>query len=76
MTGRNLTNLYEKVDMDMLPTEYLPDDYTGSKVGSAKDIIGEIWITYLKLFWLFLQEIIIYNSLAEVFPANAKNYFL
>ena len=42
MIGRNLTSLYEKVDMDMLPTEYLPDDYTGSKVGSANDVIGKI----------------------------------
>lgn len=40
MVGKNLTNLYEKVDMDMLPTEFLPDDYKGSKVGSVKDVIA------------------------------------
>ena len=42
MIGKNLSSLYERVDMDMLPTEYLPDDYTGSKVGSVKDCIGKI----------------------------------
>ena len=41
MVGRNLTNLYDKVDMDMLPKEYLPDDYK-NKVGSVKDVIGKI----------------------------------
>lgn len=40
MTGKNLTNLYKKIDMDMLPTEYLPDDYKGSKVGSVRDVIA------------------------------------
>ena len=40
MTGKNLTNLYKKVDMDMLPLDYLPDDYKGCKVGSAKDVIA------------------------------------
>ena len=41
MVGKNLTSLYEKVDMEMLPTDYLPDDYKGSKVGSAQDCIGK-----------------------------------
>ena len=42
MVGKNLTNLYKKVDMELLPTDYLPDDYTGSKVGSAQDVVGKI----------------------------------
>ena len=41
MIGKNLSSLYERVGMDMLPTEYLPDDYTGSKVGSVKDCVGK-----------------------------------
>lgn len=40
IVGKNLTSLYEKVDMEMLPTDYLPDDYKGSKVGSAQDCIA------------------------------------
>lgn len=39
MVGKNLTNLYKKLDMELLPTDYLPDDYTGSKVGSAQDVV-------------------------------------
>ena len=50
MVGRNLTNLYDKVDMDMLPKEYLPDDYK-NKVGYAKDVIGKI------VTWVYISKI-------------------
>lgn len=32
--------LYRHVPMELLPEEYLPDDYTGPNAGSTKDLIG------------------------------------
>ncbi|CAH1780554.1 unnamed protein product [Owenia fusiformis] len=40
--GSNLETLYETVPMRMLPTEYLPDDYTGPNAGSIKDYAVEV----------------------------------
>ena len=41
VVGKNLVNLYEVVDKSMLPTEYLPDDYTGPNAGPMDKLIGE-----------------------------------
>jgi len=32
-------SLYKSVGMDVLPDEYLPDDYTGPSAGSIQEII-------------------------------------
>ncbi|KAL5022441.1 hypothetical protein ScPMuIL_001596 [Solemya velum] len=40
--GNNLESLFEKVDMSLLPDEYLPDDYTGTRVGTAGDILENV----------------------------------
>ncbi|KAL5022440.1 hypothetical protein ScPMuIL_001595 [Solemya velum] len=37
--GQSLVSLYEKVDMSILPDEYLPDDYKGPSAGSVQDLI-------------------------------------
>ena len=36
----NLVKMYDMVDMSILPSEYLPDDYDGPTAGSVDDIIG------------------------------------
>ena len=42
LCGSNLEAVYDKVvPMRLLPTEYLPDDYTGPTNGSLKDIISK-----------------------------------
>ena len=35
-----LESVYAEVPMEMLPEEYLPDDYTGPSAGSLKKITG------------------------------------
>ena len=35
-----MESLYKVVDMELLPKEFLPDDYTGPSAGSMADIIG------------------------------------
>ena len=38
--GSNLENLYKLVPKDILPEEYLPDDYKGPCLGSIQQITG------------------------------------
>ena len=40
MHGNNMVSVYKNIDMSLLPDEYLPDDYTGPRIGSCKQIIG------------------------------------
>ncbi|KAK3606628.1 hypothetical protein CHS0354_000041 [Potamilus streckersoni] len=35
----SMTTVYEKIDMSMLPKEYLPDDYEGPTAGSLESIL-------------------------------------
>ena len=37
----NLETLYKKVPMELLPEEYLPDDYKGPTVGSLEQLRGK-----------------------------------
>jgi len=37
----NLESLYKYVDKDLLPEEYLPDDYKGPKIGSIKQLVED-----------------------------------
>ena len=39
MHGQCLENVYKSVPMDMLPVEYLPDDYDGPNAGTIDDIV-------------------------------------
>ena len=39
--GNNLENVYKQIPMEMLPEEYLPDDYTGKCAGPLKGLIGK-----------------------------------
>ena len=41
-----MANVYEKIEMSMLPDEYLPDDYTGPSAGPAKQIVGNATRSY------------------------------
>ena len=41
-----MANVYEKVDMSVLPEEYLPDDYTGPSAGPVKQIVGRYLPVY------------------------------
>ena len=44
LCGSNLEAVYDKVvPMRLLPTEYLPDDYTGPTNGSLKDLISKLF---------------------------------
>ena len=36
-----MESLYQVVDIELLPEEYLPDDYTGTCVGSLAQITGQ-----------------------------------
>ena len=36
-----MESIYDEVDMSVLPSEYLPDDYSGPTAGSHNDIIGK-----------------------------------
>ena len=38
--GKTMTSVYEKIDKSVLPTEYLPDEYTGPSAGPLKQIVG------------------------------------
>ena len=40
--GKNLANVYDTIDVSLLPEEYLPDDYTGPCAGTAEQVIGKI----------------------------------
>lgn len=40
--GKNMANVYERVDMSVLPDEYLPDDYTGPSAGPLRQVIDEM----------------------------------
>ena len=40
MLGSNLEQVYKEVPMELLPEEYLPDDYTGPTAGSLQTIKG------------------------------------
>ncbi|XP_045179350.2 alpha-tocopherol transfer protein-like [Mercenaria mercenaria] len=40
--GKSFVKIYESVGMDILPDEYLPDEYKGSSDGSQKNIIGDM----------------------------------
>jgi hypothetical protein len=37
-----LESLYKQVDMELLPTDYLPDDYTGPSAGSVAELVGRL----------------------------------
>ncbi|KAL5021461.1 hypothetical protein ScPMuIL_000616 [Solemya velum] len=38
--GHSLVTVYDTMDMGCLPDEYLPDDYTGPRVGNVKHVIS------------------------------------
>ncbi|XP_053385624.1 alpha-tocopherol transfer protein-like [Mercenaria mercenaria] len=40
--GKSLVKIYEVIGMDVLPDEYLPDEYKGHSAGSAKKIIDDM----------------------------------
>lgn len=40
--GRSLTKVYKEVGMEVLPVEYLPDDYEGPNAGSTQQIVDEM----------------------------------
>lgn len=37
----NLATVYDHIEMSMLPTEYLPDEYTGPSAGTLQQVIDE-----------------------------------
>lgn len=39
MHGNNMVSVYKNIDMSLLPNEYLPDDYTGPRIGSCQEIL-------------------------------------
>ena len=39
-----MANVYDKIEMSMLPDEYLPDDYNGPRAGPAKQIVGKNFV--------------------------------
>ncbi len=41
MHGCNLESVYNVIDMDLLPEEYLPDEYTGPCPGTCEQINGQ-----------------------------------
>ena len=42
MHGNNMVSVYKNIDPSLLPDEYLPDDYTGPRIGSCQQIIGKV----------------------------------
>lgn len=38
--GRTLVSLYDSIDMSVLPSEYLPDEYTGPSSGTLEEVIA------------------------------------
>ncbi|KAL4235050.1 Tyrosine-protein phosphatase non-receptor type 9 [Mactra antiquata] len=40
--GRSLSKVYGELGMEVLPDEYLPDDYDGPSVGSCENIVDEM----------------------------------
>lgn len=38
--GRSLTKMYHELGMEILPDEYLPDDYDGPSAGPTEKVIG------------------------------------
>lgn len=48
LNGRNMANVYDKIEMSMLPDEYLPDDYKGPSAGPAKQIVEEMIADMMK----------------------------
>ena len=46
--GKTLATLYDKVDVSVLPEEYLPDDFTGVNAGTAQQIAEEMIESMMK----------------------------
>ena len=55
-----MVSVYDMIDKCHLPTEYLPDDYTGPSAGSIADIAGR-FLSYTNI--LLEQE----NGVSHVF---------
>ena len=45
--SRGLESLYKVIDKEVLPEEYLPDDYSGPPSGSYTDIIGRLRLFFI-----------------------------
>ena len=41
MHGSNLESVYKHIPLNLLPAEYLPDEYDGPHAGSLKTITGQ-----------------------------------
>ena len=52
-----MESLYKAIGMDLLPDEYLPDDYTGPSAGPIQQIVGT-WISYCN-DWIFVYTTIV-----------------
>lgn len=46
--GKSMANVYETVDMAILPAVYLPDDYTGPNAGTAEQIVEDMIADMMK----------------------------
>ena len=49
-----MESLYKAVGMEILPDEYLPDDYTGPSAGSHQQIIRTYSYSINELYYVFL----------------------
>jgi hypothetical protein len=38
--GRSMVKIYEEIGQEVLPREYLPDEYSGKCAGTTSQIIG------------------------------------
>ena len=45
--GSSLEMLYKEIDLQLLPVEYLPEDYVGPNGGTAAENVGELIIAQL-----------------------------
>ena len=52
-----MESIYNEVDMSVLPSEYLPDDYSGPTAGSHNDIIGKYVIVIPWVVRLYVEII-------------------
>ncbi len=57
MHGSNMESVYKVIPMEMLPVEYLPDDYKEPNAGTVQSIVGKESSQYRS----FLTTIVIFH---------------
>ena len=65
-THDTMETIYKYISKDVLPVEYLPDDYKGENAGTIKDIMSMYCTFYIKIIIITGKDIYMIICWAEV----------